>query len=376
MNSPTAAVSAAQGGRVVWLDLARAASIALVVVYHVAVGAGADLLGGGGSLIAQLWVDANMALVPLRMPLFFAVSGVLAAGALNRPWSAVVRPRVLDLLWPYVVWSMLFAVTAWPRYSPDDASGFIGGEVSRMIMLAAPYWFIAVLPIFFVLTRLGRARPGLTVAAALIVYAAAPYLEQAMEAAQMPSDLVHGVSRLTGNCLWFVLGYAARHRILRVGRRGRPLLGALLTVVFCLLAVNVLRDDLPVAVLRTVELTASITGLTACAVLLPLLGRWELLGRIGSHLGSRTLVIYLVHPLVINGVVMLWRAADPQGAAVTGARDLLIVPATTVLAIGVALLVHAAITRFGPRWLLRAPGGRGTGGRDMRNTAQARRPSS
>lgn len=357
--------------RIAWLDLARAVSIVLVVFYHVGVVAGDELLGGRETLAAKLWLHGNMALVPLRMPLFFAVAGVLAAGAIQRPWAQVLRPRILDLLWPYVLWSMLFAVTAWPRYAPDDAGGFIWGEVTGMAMIGSPYWFIAVLPIFFVLTRLGRSHPYLLVAGTLIAYAVAPSLNQALRASTAPPDLSYGIFQLTDNALWFVVGYVARAQILTMGRRGRPLLGAVLTVGFCTLAVIILRAELPVAVLRGLELLASVSGLIACVALLPLLGRWELLARAGNYLGSRTLVIYLVHPIVINTLVIMGIGAVVDQATAGLARDVLMVPAATILAIAVALIVDAAVSRFGPRWLLKAPGGR-----EMRNSEQARRPSS
>lgn len=357
--------------RVAWLDLARAVSIVLVVVYHVSVGANIDLLGGPNRPAARWWSDVNMALVPLRMPLFFAVSGVLAAAALHRPWSRVLRPRILDLLWPYLLWSMIFAVTGFPRYSPGDPGGFLLEELSGLVMIASPYWFIAALPIFFVLTRLGRSRPRLLAAAALVAYAVAPFLERALRESLVQPDLAYGIFQLTDNLLWFTLGFAARTRILRLGERSRLVPGLLLATVFTILALTVLRADLPLGALRALELGASVSGLLACALILPLLTRWRPLARAGEYVGSRTLVIYLVHPVVINVLVLVWWAGDLEQVMAGPARDVLMVPAATVLAVAVAVLLGASVTRFGPHWLLRAPGGR-----EMRNREQARRPSS
>lgn len=357
--------------RVAWLDLARAVSIVLVVMYHVGVGANTDLLGGPDRPAARWWFEANWALVPLRMPLFFAVSGVLAASALHRPWSRVLRPRILDLLWPYLLWSMIFAITGFPRYAPGDPGGFVLEELFGLLMVASPYWFIAALPIFFVLTRLGRSRPRPLVALALVAYAASPFLEQAMRDSQLHPDLIYGVWKLTDNLLWFALGYAARTWILRIGERARLAPGLVLAAVFTVLALIVLRTDLPLGALRALELGTSMSGLLACALIFPLLTRRRALARAGEYLGSRTLVIYLVHPLVINVLVLLWRVGDIEQAAAGLARDVLMVPAATALAVAVAVLLDAVVTRVGPGWLLRAPGGR-----EMRNTVQARRPSS
>ncbi|WP_114855601.1 acyltransferase [Brachybacterium sp. YJGR34] len=359
----------ATGGRLAWLDLARAMSIVLVVVYHVGVSGGAELLGEGPA--ATWWREANLALIPLRMPLFFLVAGVLAAGALQRPWSRVLRPRILDLLWPYVLWSLLFAATGWPRYAPDDPSGFLRGEITGMAVIGSPYWFIAALPVFFVLSRLLRRHRGAALALALLAYAAAPWLQRVLEAAEAPRDLVYGIFQLTDNALWYVLGWALHEGIRAAGRRPRPLTGLALALCFGALAASTLRPELPLPLLRSIELGASLTGIGACIALLPLLARWAPLARLGGYLGSRTLVIYLVHPIVLNLVVVLWRRGDLAGATDGTAADLLLVPALSILAIGAALVVDAVLARTGPAWLLAAPGGRrARPGGEMPNSAR------
>lgn len=354
----SSAASTERGGRVAWLDLARAGSIVLVVVYHVAVGAGEELMSTGESLAGRVWVQANLALVPLRMPLFFAVSGALAVNAVHRPWPAVRRPRILDLLWPYLVWSLLFAATAWPRFAPDDAAGFVRGEVRAMLVAASPYWFIAVLPIFFLIARAGRSRPRTLLVLALLAYAAAPFATRWMQAAALSPDLVYGTFQLLDNAVWFMLGVAARDRILTLGAVRRPGRGAALVGAFGVLALAILVVDVPLAVLRSMELLASVSGLLACALLLPVIGSQRWAARIGAHLGRRTLVIYLVHPLVINAVVLVWQASGAEQWVGPTVRALVLVPAVTALAIGAALLFDAVIARCGPHWLLEAPGAR------------------
>lgn len=370
MSGPAAAAP----GRIAWLDLARALSIVLVVVYHVAVGARGDLFAGVDARAARWWVEGNLALVPLRMPLFFAVSGLLAHGAVHRPPAAVARPRYADLLWPYLLWSLLFAVIAWPQYAPGDPAGFLWGEVTGMLVAASPYWFIAVLPVFFALTRLGRAHRGALVAVALLAYAAAPSVETAMRAVEASPDLTYGVFQLLDNVLWFVLGFTARSWILRRGERGAPWAGTVLAALFCALVATLEVAQPAPALHRVMELAASLSGLAACAALLPLPARWAPLARAGSLIGSRTLVIYLVHPLVISAAVMLWRASHAGEVLGDTVRSTLLVPALSALAIACALAVDAVLTRWGPHWLLRAPGAPDRAPSD--GTARARRASS
>ncbi len=59
-----------------------------------------------------VWNDVDVVLRPLRMPLFFAISGLFAAGALTRPWRVTLRPRVVQNLYLHVLWLLIgFAVS-------------------------------------------------------------------------------------------------------------------------------------------------------------------------------------------------------------------------------------------------------------------------
>lgn len=355
----------ASPGRTAWLDLARAISILLVVLYHVAVSAGPELLGGSDSPAARWWSGVNVALIPLRMPMFFLIAGALATRAIRRPWRAVLRPRVLDLLWPYLLWCLLFAVTGWPRYAPSDPTGFLLGEVTGMLVIGSPYWFIAVLPIFFALARLGRDRPTATVALALAVYLLAPVLHAGMLAGGVDGDLTYGVFQLTDNALWYLLGAALHGPLLAIGARVRTvprvLAGTGLLAVFAVLAAAVLRSDAPLPLVRLNELAASLTGLGAAVALIPLLARWGAAARLGAHLGSRTLVIYLVHPVLLNVGVVAWLLLGVDDHLSDLARQLLVIPAVTALAVLGSLALDRSLTRWGPRWMLAAPGASSVG---------------
>lgn len=363
----TPAASAAPGdqgaprGRVAWLDLAKATSIVLVVLYHVAASNGHELLGEGTA--ARWWSAANLALIPLRMPLFFVVAGVLAARAVERPFAETVGPRILDLLWPYVLWCLLFAAIGWLRYAPEDPWGFVRGEVTGLLVAGSPYWFIAVLPVFFVLTKLLREHRAVLLALTFTAYAAAPFLYRAMTLAQLPGDLNYGVFQLTDNALWYAAGFALHPRILRAGERPRVTRAVLLGAVFVPIAL-VLRLELPIGPVRALELVASLCGLGACISLLPLLARWPPLARAGSYLGARTLLIYLVHPIVLTLLVILWRATGATTWTDSLLADLMLIPVVTLGAIGLALAADLVIARRGPAWLTSAPRRR-----EMRNSS-------
>lgn len=359
----TSGTSTTPGGRVAWLDLARAISIVLVVTYHVGAGAGYALLPPEATMAGSWWSAANSMLVPIRMPLFFLVSGLLAVGAVNRPWRRVVRPRIVDFLWPYLWWSALFAVTAWVRYAPEDPLGYIRDQAKATMAAMGPYWFIAVLPVFFIAARLGRSRPRLLLAAAVLIYASSWPLRQVMlETPWVPDLVAEGLYRLTIYLLWYICGYVLKDRIVAYAQRAHFLLGLLAIGVFITAVWGISSVDLSILADQILQAVATLSGLLGTVALLPPVARIPAVARLGREIGSRTLPIYLIHPLVINAVVVLYPgSALGQMLQGTVAADLLLVPVVTVLAVAISVLLHDVVERWGPGWIFAAPGAREKG---------------
>lgn len=373
MHSTLPSANSAQQ-RLHWADLARAISIILVVGYHTGVSAVYDLLPRDLTDASELWRSANQALLPLRMPLFFVVSGMLAVGAIGRPWFRVARPRVTNMLWAYVLWTVIFAVTAWARYAPDDPWGYMTTIVMSAPLFASPYWFIAVLPLFFLVTRCGRNRIGLLLAVLFLSYLLSPFLETWIEAAGSEFTLVAvGARRLTEYGLWFALGYALVGPLQRFGERGRPVLAFVALAASLPLLHLVLTAELEPAVRRVMQLLATLTSVSGVLALTTVIASVPAAASLGRFIGGRTLMIYLVHPLFLNVVVVGLREVygrDWMGTSLWA--DVLLVPVVTASAIVVSLGAKAASDRVGSRWLVEAPWPR----REMRNSEQARRPSS
>lgn len=347
------------GGRIAWLDLARALTILLVVVYHVAVGAGAVLMPDEESGAGQWWSTANLMLRPVRMPLFFLIAGILAAGAVSRPWNRSLRPRVLDLWWPYLLWSGIFLVTAWIRYAPQDPAGYMLDQVVRTFTAAGPYWFIGVLPLFFLIARLGRRHPWAMLLLGAVLYAATWPIGHALSSIEaVPPPVVSGLGRVTSNAVWYLAGLALRTQILSFAQRAPLVLGIAGMCAYGLCA-SFLQWGEPAVLLERLALAAAtISGMGAAVALTPRLARILALDRMGRYLSRRTLVIYLVHPLVINLVVVLHRdTALGDLLAGTWASAVLLVPVVTATAVLAALGVDRIVSRWGPSWLLSAPAG-------------------
>ena len=348
---------ASSRNRMSWVDLARALSIILVVSYHAGVSGIGAFLPSDFSVTGSYWKTANLLLVPLRMPLFFVVSGMLAASALSRPWRAVSRPRVFDLLWAYVLWSVVFGVTAWVRYAPEEPWEYFRSSMRNMVVFASPYWFIAALPVFFLVTRWCRARPILLLTTLFLVYLASPFLVSALrELGPEFSKPATGLRRLTEFAVWFAAGYVLSGKIKRFGGRRRPLIAVLATVICIPMCWFAVMADLEPGTERIIKLLATCSSVLAVLSVSVLLGALPTISRLGRVIGSRTLVIYLVHPLVLNVLVVVFRRVYEHGTGpVPLVVELLLLPTIILVCVLISLVFKAVADRLGADWLFQLP---------------------
>tara|TARA_R110000737_G_scaffold26627_2_gene45378 strand:+ start:491 stop:1009 length:519 start_codon:yes stop_codon:yes gene_type:complete len=89
-----------RGQRIVWLDVARALGIALVVYGHVARG-----LMSAGILTDLAWIQIDFAIYTFHKPLFFYLSGMNVRR--SRDQSGFFSSRAKAIILPYIVFSLL-----------------------------------------------------------------------------------------------------------------------------------------------------------------------------------------------------------------------------------------------------------------------------
>jgi uncharacterized membrane protein YcfT len=98
--------------REAWIDVAKGVAILLVALHHTW-----QFLGSQGWSVGW-WDTANEALTTLRMPLFFTVSGMLAANATRATVKQLWAKKIALLLYLYLLWclvrSIWFSFVAWP----------------------------------------------------------------------------------------------------------------------------------------------------------------------------------------------------------------------------------------------------------------------
>ncbi len=157
-----------EAARVAWVDAAKGISIVLVVMMHTTLGLG-EALGREG-FMHHVVAFAK----PFRMPDFFLLSGLFLARVIDRNWRSYADKRVVHFLYFYVLWVLIqFALKGWSLSGGDPA------EFLRQLALTAvePFgtlWFIYLLAVFSVVTKLLRDLPPLVLLAGAAALEIAP----------------------------------------------------------------------------------------------------------------------------------------------------------------------------------------------------------
>jgi fucose 4-O-acetylase-like acetyltransferase len=330
----------ARQGRHAWADVAKAACILLVVLFHAYDGEYRWLAWHSAVPAHGYWGLFNDALKPVRMPLFFLVSGLLAAGSVARPWRDVAHKRVYNLAFLYLVWaailSLFFSSFRLWTGAPDEG---MGDKLIFVLLGVSWAWYLGALPAFFLFARWTRALPlWMPLTFAYVLAIAAGLLE-----AQLPWSSASMMRSL----LFFVVGARMPDMLATLSARAS---WTRLLVPLVLLAGVALLGGKNVALAPIIGILAAWAG-----ILLATLGsRVAALAAGGSWLAARTLPIYLLHfpVLAVLGHLLRWATADMLGSSLVSALFPL---ALVAAAVPVSLLLHRLIVALGGGWLFALP---------------------
>ena len=152
-----AGISRAAGAdteRVDWVDIAKGLCIILVVMVHATLGV--EIAAGEQGFMHQVVAWAR----PFRMPDFFLISGLFLSLTIDKPWRRYLDRKVVHFAYFYVLWlTIQFAFKA-PGIALER--GATAPLVDYLLAFVQPFgtlWFIYVLPVFFLFTRLVRSLP-------------------------------------------------------------------------------------------------------------------------------------------------------------------------------------------------------------------------
>jgi fucose 4-O-acetylase-like acetyltransferase len=340
--------TATPANRMDWIDLVKGTSVVLVVLMHASLTLPQV---AGDSTAATIYNGAGNLLEPLRMPVFFLVSGMLAAGAVHRGWSAN-RRRTWGIGYLYVLWTLLLAlvtVVILGQGSPLDTFAAMPGTLA---VAASGYWYLYALVLFFVIARVTRTFPPiLVVGAAAVLNVLRPLSGDALSAVLEPLHPGSLAPTMAVNLVFFLVGVHHKEALGRIVQIASP--GAVAVLGAVLLAAGGYRLVTPQLWPHTF-LPLSVGWIVWAIMAAHLATGSAAVRRAGAYLGARTLPIYVVQFPVLALVSTSLQGARPEllGNPVVQAVYPL---ALTALIVGGALALHTYARGNGLLYLFTAP---------------------
>ncbi len=284
-------------GRVDWVDYAKGFCIIMVVMMHSTLGV--EAAAGREGFMHALVAFAK----PFRMPDFFLISGLFLSQVIDRDWRTYLDRKVVHFAYFYLLWMTIQFIFKAPPYAAEhsalDTTKFY---VESFIEPFGTLWFIYLLPIFFVVTKLTRAVPP------LVIWLVAAALEIA------PIDTGWTViDEFAARFVYFYTGYIlARHVFaLAAKAQARPLHAV---VILSLWAVtNAVFVHQGYAEMPFVSLALGLIGAAAVVRVSALLAKSHLFRPV-RYCGEHSIVIYLAFflPMVVTRLVLLKTGVIPD----------------------------------------------------------------
>ncbi len=191
--------------RIGWVDCAKGLCIILVVMMHSTLGVEEALGQTGWMGMVVQWAE------PFRIPAFFLVSGLFAARAISRPWMDVLDRKIVHFAYFYVIWLTIQIGVKAPGMAADIGwHGVFGTYVHALVDPFGTLWFIYILPIFFVATKLVA---GVPVALVLVIAAL-------LEVADIRIGVLL-VDEFAARYVYFLAGYALAPLVFRMAAVAR-----------------------------------------------------------------------------------------------------------------------------------------------------------
>jgi uncharacterized membrane protein YcfT len=140
-------------GRVAWIDLAKGICIVFVVATHATLGVG-EAVGREGFMHYVVAFTR-----PFRMPEFFLISGLFLSRVIDRDWRSYGDRRVLHFAYFYALWLLIYSIVKFQHVSGGTVTGFLEHLAFALVEPFSILWFIYLLGVFSVVTKLLRSVP-------------------------------------------------------------------------------------------------------------------------------------------------------------------------------------------------------------------------
>jgi uncharacterized membrane protein YcfT len=326
--------------RLPWVDLAKG----LCIIAVVALWTGRQMQWEAGWI-----VPFERFARPFRMPDFFLLSGLFVGAVLHRPWRSYLDTKVLHFAYFLVLWTLIIVPIAWlgGTQRPATPQAVLGELAVKMFYKPeAMLWFILMLPVFFVVTRLLQ-----KVSPLLVLNAAAVLAMLKLHTGVYPLDW------FAKYFVFFYTGHVLSGAVLALAQAAprKPALAVAALLVWA--GLNHLFTASTYAEAGPPLLVAAFVGIaavvTASSLLAPLAWTAPL-----RWLGAHSIVVYLGFYVPLMLIIRLVRRFAPQLDASAAAT--LVWAGSIAAAVALYLLLRRTPLRYlyeRPSWARLGAGG-------------------
>ena len=325
---------ARRGSRVDWVDTAKGVCIVFVVMMHATLGVGLET-GQDGYMH---WVVAFAK--PFRMPDFFLISGLFLSRVIDRDWRSYADKRVLHFVYFYVLWLVVQSLFKYGQLSGGDPATFARHLLHGLYEPFSTLWFVYLLAVFSLVTKILRPVPVPVVLAAAVALQILPV-----------STGSFLYDQFCARWVYFLAGYLFASRIFALAdlARARPGLAALALAGWAIgnaalaLAPTGLASFPHPADLPVVGLAAGIAGACAIVAAASLLAGTAI-ARPLRYCGQNSIAIYLAFflPMALTRYALVKTGWIMD----VGTISLVVTAAAIVVPLGLERLVRATPLAF------------------------------
>jgi len=306
--APSGTIAASGGlkapaaARVDWVDYAKGICIVMVVMMHSVLGV--ELAAGETGFMHVLVAFAK----PFRMPDFFLISGLFLSLVIDRDWRTYLDRKMVHFAYFYVVWvTIQFGFKA-PAFAAETSwrdAGLL--YLESFVEPFGTLWFIYLLPIFFVVTKLTRRMPQ----PAIWLVAAA------LESARISTGWT-AIDEFCARFIYFYSGYLFAPYVFALSDRARNHPAWALTALATWVLVNAGLVALGASEWKIVSLVLGFAGACAIITMGTLLARVQWLN-VFRFCGEHSIVIYLAFflPMAATRTLLLRTGIIPDIGAVS-----------------------------------------------------------
>lgn len=280
--------------RIDWVDYAKGICIVMVVMMH-------STLGVEAAAGAEGWMHYFVAFAtPFRMPDFFLIAGLFLARTVDRDWLRYLDRKVVHFLYFYVLWvTIQFAFKA-PGFAAEMGAAGVAKEYALAFL--EPFgtlWFIYILPVFFVVTKLTRQMSRYLPPLAIFVVAAI------LESLRIRTGWIM-IDEFAARFVYFFAGYWLASHVFALAEAAQGRSARTLVALSVWALVNDALVFFGYSELPGVSLVLGFAGAMAIVTVAALLARANILDLL-RHAGEHSIAVYLAFflPMAVMRIVLL-----------------------------------------------------------------------